>query len=68
VLVGLMLGAWRLRPRLGLAGGLVALAQARLNPWYGIWGVGLSGADEDGMGRVLAIALTALLLADVLPR
>ena len=68
VLAGLMLSAWRRRPRLGLAGDLVALAQARLNPWYAIWGVGLSGVDEDGVGRALAVALTALLLTDVLPR
>jgi hypothetical protein len=68
VLAGLLVAHWRGVLRLGLAGDLVALAQARLNPWYGVWGIGLAGATEEVAGRVLAVGLTALLLVDVLPR
>jgi hypothetical protein len=57
--------AWRGRLRLGLAAGVLALLTARLNPWYGIWGVSLAAADDDDRwGRLLAIGMTGLLLSD----
>jgi hypothetical protein len=60
--------AWRRgRAGLGVAGSVVALVQARLNPWYGAWGVGLAAADGELAGRLLALATTAFLLRDVLP-
>ncbi len=64
----LALAAWRRgRASLGLAGTVVALVQARLNPWYGTWGIGLAAADGELAGRLLALATTAFLLRDVLP-
>jgi Glycosyltransferase family 87 len=60
--------AARGRLSLGAGGSFLALTQGRLNPWYGIWGIGLAGADEQRTGRVAAVALTALLLSDALPR
>jgi hypothetical protein len=68
VVAGLLVAAWRGRLALGVGGSLLALAQGRLNPWFGIWGISLAGTDEDVWGRVLAVGLTALLLVDVLPR
>jgi hypothetical protein len=68
VVAGLLFAAWRRRLALGIGSSLLALAQGRLNPWFGMWGVSLAGADEDVWGRVLAVSLTALLLSDVLPR
>jgi glycosyl transferase family 87 len=67
-LAALLRAAWRGRLELGVAGGVVALAQERLNPWFGFWSVGLAGTSDRARGRVFAVALTALLLIDVLPR
>ncbi len=67
-LAALLRAAWRGRLELGIAGGALALAQERLNPWFGFWSVGLSGTSDEPASRVFAVALTALLLVDVLPR
>jgi hypothetical protein len=68
VIAALLYEAWRHRLRLGLGAGFLALAQARLNPWYGFWSVGLAGADGEKASLVVAVALTALLLlVDVPP-
>jgi alpha-1,6-mannosyltransferase len=59
--------AWRGRVRLGLAGVLLAALQGWLNPWYALWGLSLSAAEEDRTAQVLAVALSGLLLSDALP-
>ena len=59
--------AWRGRVRLGLAGVLLAALQGWLNPWYALWGLSLSAADEDRTAQVLAVALSGFLLLDALP-
>jgi hypothetical protein len=68
LLVILGLTAWAARTgraRLGLGGTLLAATQGWLNPWYAIWGVGLSAADEtDRLGRILAVVLSAYLMLD----
>jgi hypothetical protein len=47
---------------------VAALGQGWLNPWYASWGVSLSATEEDRLAWVLAVALTAALLGDVVPR
>ena len=64
----LALEAWRRRARLGVTGSVVALGQGWLNPWYASWGVSLSASEEDRLAWGLAVALTAFLLLDVVPR
>jgi len=64
----LALEAWRGRRRLGVSGSVAALGQGWLNPWYATWGVSLSASEEDTLAWVLAVALTAFLLLDVVPR
>ncbi len=64
----LALEAWRGRRRLGVSGSVAALGQGWLNPWYASWGVSLSATEEDTLAWVLAVALTAFLLLDVVPR
>ena len=68
VAIAAMYLAWRRRARLGLTASFVALSFLRFDPWYLSWGIGLSGADEDPLGRILAVVMTAVLLTDVLPR
>lgn len=54
------------RARLGLAAALLAAFQGWLNPWYAIWGLALSAADDrERAGRLLSVALTGYLLLDV---
>lgn len=65
--VWLAVQARRGRVRLGLAGVLLAVLQGWLNPWYALWGLSLSAADEDRTARVLAVTLSGFLLADALP-
>ena len=64
----LAVSAWRGRRRLGVSGSVVALGQGWLNPWYASWGVSLAATEEDTLGWVLAVGLTAFLLLDVVPR
>ncbi len=65
VLVVFGLQARRSKLRLGLAAGVLTLVGQRIEPWYAIWAVSLSAADDDDRwGKVLAIALTGLLLTD----
>ncbi len=59
--------AWRGHVRLGLAGVLLAVLQGWLNPWYALWGLSLSAADEDRTAQGLAVALSGFLLTDALP-
>ncbi|MBV8078842.1 MAG: DUF2029 domain-containing protein [Actinobacteria bacterium] len=57
--------AWRGRLRLGLAAVFLVVCAPRLDPWYALWPLALSAADdEDRWGRVLAVALTGFLLTD----
>jgi len=51
-----------------VSGSVAALGQGWLNPWYASWGVSLSATEEDRLAWVLAVALTAALLGDVVPR
>ena len=60
--------AWQGRVRLGLAGVLLAALQGWLNPWYALWGLALAAPEEDRTAQVLAVALSAFLLTDALPR
>jgi hypothetical protein len=64
----LAIEAWRGRPRLGISGSAAAFGQGWLNPWYASWGVSLSASEEDRLAWVLAVALTAFLLLDAVPR
>jgi hypothetical protein len=57
--------AWRRRLRLGLAAGILVLFAPRLDPWYLLWPIALAAADdEDRWGRVLAVAMSGVLLTD----
>ena len=57
--------AWRSRLRLGLATGVITLVGPRIEPWYAIWAISLSAADdEDDWGKALALVLSGLLLTD----
>jgi hypothetical protein len=67
-LVWLLRAALRGRLELGIAGVALALAQERLNPWFGYWGVGLSTTSDEAPGYAVALALTGVMLIDVLPR
>ena len=59
------LQATRRRLRLGLAAGVITLVGPRIEPWYAIWAVSLAAADDDdGWGKILAVALSGLLLTD----
>ena len=60
--------AWKGHVRLGLAGVLLAALQGWLNPWYALWGLALAAPEEDRTAQVLAVGLSAFLLADALPR
>jgi hypothetical protein len=60
--------AWLGKLRLGFAAALLALLQSWFNPWYALWPLAFAAADdEDGAGRVLAVAMTGYLLLDVAP-
>ena len=57
--------AWRRRLRLGLAAGVITLVGPRIEPWYAIWSIALSAADdEDDWGKLLAVVLSGVLLTD----
>jgi hypothetical protein len=57
--------AWRRRLHLGLAAGALVVFAPRLDPWYALWPLSLAAADdEDRWGRLLAVALSGLLLTD----
>ncbi|HET7043436.1 MAG TPA: hypothetical protein VFI37_01195 [Gaiellaceae bacterium] len=58
--------AWRTgRARLALTAGLLLLSVSWLTPWYATWPLALAAVEEDdGLGRGLALALTAYLLRD----
>ena len=60
--------AWHGRVRLGMAGVLLAALQGWLNPWYALWGLALAAPEEDRTAQVLAVGLSAFLLADAIPR
>ncbi len=60
--------AWQGRVRLGMAGVLLAAVQGWLNPWYALWGLALAAPEEDRTAQILAVALSAFLLADAIPR
>jgi hypothetical protein len=57
--------AARSKLRLGLAAGVIMLVAPRIEPWYAIWPLSLSAVDdEDRWGKVLAVAVTGLLITD----
>ena len=61
-----MVIAWRKRLRLGLASAFLVIAAPRIDPWYLLWPVTLTAADDEGRwGRVLVLALTGFFLLDV---
>ena len=61
------LSAWKQRLRLGLAAGVLVLCAPRIDPWYALWPVSLAAADDDdGWGRIFAVALSGFLLADTI--
>ena len=54
------------RARLGLAAALLACFQGWLNPWYALWGLALSAADDrERAGRIISVGLSGYLLIDV---
>ncbi len=54
------------RARLGLAAALLACFQGWLNPWYALWGLALSAADDgERAGRIVSVVLSGYLLLDV---
>jgi hypothetical protein len=55
------------RARLGLTAGLLLLATPYLAPWYVVWTVPLAAAEEDGAAQILALVLSAYLLAQTVP-
>jgi hypothetical protein len=59
--------ARRGRARLGLAAGLLLLATPYVAPWYLVWTVPLAAAEDDAPAQVLALALSAYLLAQTVP-
>jgi hypothetical protein len=59
--------AWRGRVRLALAAGLLLVTAPWLTPWYAVWPVALAAVEEDRTARLLALALCAYLLPDVVP-
>jgi Glycosyltransferase family 87 len=63
----LLLEAWRGRARLALTAGLLLVCTSWLAPWYAVWAVPLAAVEEDRTARVLALALSAYLLPDVVP-
>lgn len=65
--VWLLREAWRGRARLALTAGLLLVCTSWLAPWYAVWAVPLAAVEEDRNARVLALALSAYLLRDVVP-
>jgi hypothetical protein len=60
--------ARRGRARLGLAACLVLVTTPYLAVWYLGWAVPLAGADDDDTAKVAALALSAYLLPQTIPR
>jgi hypothetical protein len=59
----LMVSAWRTgRARLWAAATALCLCSSILRPWYVLWPAGLAAAEDDGLGGVAVVALTAYLL------
>jgi hypothetical protein len=55
--------AWRTgRARLALAATALCLTSSLLRPWYALWPVALAAVEEDELGAVAALALSAYLL------
>lgn len=63
----LALQAYRGQSRLTRGGELVALTQGWLNPWYAALFMPFAGLERDRAAQVVAVLLTAYLLADVIP-
>jgi hypothetical protein len=61
--VTLLRAAWLTgRARLSLAASTLCLTSSLLRPWYAVWPVALAAFEEDGLGAVVAYALTGYLL------
>jgi hypothetical protein len=59
----LLLRAWRTgRAGLALAATALCLTTSLLRPWYAIWPLALAALEEDALGAVAAVALSAYLL------
>ena len=65
--IWLAVQAWRGRARLSVAAAALALSSSWLVPWYALWVIPLAAIDDDRLGRILALGLTAYLLRDALP-
>ena len=63
----LVRSARRGRPRRALVTALLLAASPWLLPWYAVWIVPLAAVEEDVLGWMLALALTAYLLPDRVP-
>ncbi len=59
--------AWRGRARLALCAALLLLTTPYLISWYTAWAVPLAAVEEDRTARVLALGLSAYLLAQRIP-
>jgi hypothetical protein len=59
--------AWKGRARLGLAAGLFLCATPYLVPWYVVWALPLTAAEDDPPAQWLAVALSAYLLRQRVP-
>jgi hypothetical protein len=59
----LLVRSWRTgQAGLSLASSALCLLSSLLRPWYVLWPVALASAEEDALGAVVAIGLTAYLL------
>ncbi len=59
----LLRSAWRSgRARLAVAATALCLTSSLLRPWYALWPLALAAVEEDGLGAVSAVALSAYLL------
>ena len=63
VYCALLLRAWRAGvAHLALAATALCLTTSLLRPWYAIWPLALAALEEDALGSVAAVALSAYLL------
>jgi len=63
VYLALMRSAWRSgRARLSLAATALCLTSSLLRPWYALWPLALAAVEEDELGGLAALALSAYLL------
>ena len=63
VYLTLMRSAWRSgRARLSLAATALCLTSSLLRPWYALWPLALAAVEEDELGGVAALALSAYVL------